>query len=152
MKPVVQQEPTGCGIASVAALAGVSYATTKRVANQMGIVAEDPRLWSETTSVRRLLRRHRLRAPAGEMPFVSWPALPPRALLAIKWYRDGDRTYWHWVVFVRDVNGAYVLDSSRSLTCHVRKDFWRMKPKWFIEIKRATSLDNNNINRAGWAR
>mgnify|MGYP001449173365 CR=1 FL=1 len=152
MKPVVQLEPTGCGIASVAALAGVSYTTTKRVANQMGIVAEDPRLWSETTSVRRLLRRHRLRASAGETPFVSWAALPPRALLAIKWHRDGDRTYWHWVVFVRDVNGAYVLDSSRSLTCHVRKDFWRMKPKWFIEIKRATSLDNNHINRAGWAR
>lgn len=134
MRPVIQREPTGCGIASVAALAGVSYATAKRVANHMGIVAEDSRLWSKTTAVRRLLKRHRLRASPGETPFVSWSALPPQALLAIKWYREGDRSYWHWVVFVRDVSGAHVLDSNRSLKHHVRKDFWRMKPKWFIEI------------------
>jgi len=41
MKPVVQLEPTGCGIASVAALAGVSYTAAKRVANRMGISATD---------------------------------------------------------------------------------------------------------------
>ncbi len=134
MKPVVQQEPTGCGIASVAAMAGVSYATAKQVANHMGIVAEDPQLWSETTLVRRLLKRYRLRASRSEMPFVSWSALPRRALLAIKWHREGRRSYWHWVVFVRDSNGAYVLDSNWSLRRHVRKDFWRMKPKWFIEV------------------
>ncbi len=135
MKPVVQQELTGCGIASVAALAGVSYATAKRVANHMGIVAEDPRLWSETTYVRRLLRRHRLRASPGETPFVSWSALPHRALLAIKWHRVKGRAFWHWVVYVRDSSGASVLDSSQNLKRHVRKDFWRMKPKWFLEIQ-----------------
>ena len=134
MRPVIQREPTGCGIASVAALAGVSYTTAKRMANHMGIVAEDSRLWSETTLVRGLLKRYRLRASPGEMPFVSWSALPSPALLAIKWHREGRLAYWHWVVFVRDSNRAYVLDSSRSLTRHVRKDFWRMKPKWFIEI------------------
>ncbi len=91
MRPVIQREPTGCGIASVAALARVSYATAKRVANHMGIVAQDSRLWSETTAVRRLLKRHRLRAAPGETPFVSWSALPNRALLTIKWHREG----WH---------------------------------------------------------
>lgn len=134
MKPVVQLEPTGCGIASVAALAGVSYTTAKRTAKRMGIVAEDPRLWSDTTYVRRLLKRHRLRASPGETPFVSWSALPNRALLAIKWHRVKGRARWHWVVFLRDSNGTYVLDSNRRLTRHVRKDFWRMKPKWFIDI------------------
>lgn len=134
MKPVVQLEPTGCGIASVAALAGVSYTTAKGVANQMGIVAEDPRLWSETTYVRRLLKRYRLRTSPGETPFVSWSALPDRALLAIKWHRVKNRAFWHWVVFVRDSSGAYVLDSKKTLKRHVRKDFWRMKPQWFVEI------------------
>ncbi|MDR4469683.1 MAG: hypothetical protein MRJ68_15550 [Nitrospira sp.] len=134
MKAVVQQEPTGCGIASVAALAGVSYTAAKRVANQMGISAADSRLWSETTHVRRLLKRYRLRASRGETPFVSWPALPSQALLAIKWHRVRGRALWHWVVYVRDSNGTYVLDSNKTLKRHVRKDFWRMKPKWFLEI------------------
>ena len=35
MKPVVQLEQTGCGIASVAALAGVSYRSVQRKANRL---------------------------------------------------------------------------------------------------------------------
>ena len=62
MKPVVQLERTGCGIASVAALAGVSYWETQRVANRLGIVADDPRLWSETGYVRRLLKEFGIQA------------------------------------------------------------------------------------------
>jgi hypothetical protein len=134
IKPVVQLEPTGCGIASVAALAGVSYTATKRVANRMGISAADSRLWSETTYVRRLLRHYRLRSSIRTMPFVSWEGLPNRALLAIKWHRMKGRAFWHWVVFVRDSSGPYVLDSKKTLKHHVRKDFWCMKPRWFIEV------------------
>jgi len=51
MKPVVQLERTGCVIASVAALTGVSYAEAKRVANRRGIFADDSKLWSETDYV-----------------------------------------------------------------------------------------------------
>lgn len=134
MKPVIQLERTGCGIASVAALAGVSYPHANRTANRMGIDATDRRLWSKTTHVRRLLKQYRLRASARELPFVSWDTLPDRALLAIKWHRDKGKAFWHWVVFVRDVRGPYVLDSKKSLRQHVRTDFGRMKPKWFIEI------------------
>jgi hypothetical protein len=36
MKQVVQEELTGCGIASVAAVAGVSYSAAKAVANSLG--------------------------------------------------------------------------------------------------------------------
>ena len=134
MKAVVQLEPTGCGIASVAALAGMSYRTVRRSANRLGIFAEDPRLWSETNHVRRLLKRYRLRAFPREEPFVSWSSLPDRALLAIKWHREKGRAWWHWVVFVRDPGHAYVLDSRKSLKRHVRTDFWHMKPKWFIRV------------------
>jgi hypothetical protein len=37
MKPVLQLERTGCGIASVAALAGVPYRQAQRTANRLGI-------------------------------------------------------------------------------------------------------------------
>lgn len=134
MKPVIQLERTGCGIASVAALAGVSYTAAKRVANRMDISATNSRLWSETTHVCRLLKHYRLHASSNPTPFVSWDALPNRALLAIKWHRVKDRAFWHWVIFVRDSGGAYVLDSKKALKRRVRKDFWRMKPKWFIEV------------------
>ncbi len=49
MKPVVQEDVTGCGIASVATLAGLTYQKTKTLAHQLGIDIKDPRLWSDTT-------------------------------------------------------------------------------------------------------
>src|SRR5688572_22496265 len=130
MKPVVQLERTGCGIASVAALAGVSYREMQRVANRLGIAADDPRLWSETGYVRRLLKEHGLRSASAEVPFSSWESLPDLALLAIKWHRDRGRSYWHWAVFWRGPYGPAVLDSKQALRRHVRTDFGRIKPKW----------------------
>jgi hypothetical protein len=135
MKPVIQLERTGCGIASVAALAGVSYSAAKQVANRIGIYATDHRLWSETTHVRRLLKHYRLHASSRPTSFISWDALPNRALLAIKWHRVKGRAFWHWVVFIRNPNGAYVLDSKNTLKHNMRKDFWRMRPMWFIEVQ-----------------
>ena len=135
MKPVVQLQRTGCGIASVATVAGVRYRQAQRVANHLGIYAEDKRLWSETAHVRRLLQHYGIRAARIEAPFESWPALPDLALLAIKWRKVGDRAFWHWVVFGRGPNGPFVLDSQRALRTNVRTDFGRMRQKWFIAIK-----------------
>ena len=134
MKPVVQLERTGCGIAAVAAIAGVSYRQVQQTANRLGIFASDRRLWSETDYVHRLLRKYRLRPASAEQPFRSWSNLPDLALLAIKWHREEGRPRWHWVVFVRDSEGERVLDSKRSLKRHVRTDFGRMKPKWYLAV------------------
>jgi ABC-type bacteriocin/lantibiotic exporter with double-glycine peptidase domain len=144
MKPVVQREPTGCGIASVAVLAGVTYRTVQRSARRLGIVAADDRLWSDTAHVRRLLKRYGLHAQRSETPFSSWSALPSRALLAVKWHRVRGRPCWHWVVFVREQGRAYILDSAAALTRHVRTDFGRMQPKWFIAV-----MDTCRDSRAG---
>jgi len=62
MKPVLQREPTGCGIASVATLAGVTYRHAQRAADQFGISVQDDRLWSDTAYVRTLLRHYGIRA------------------------------------------------------------------------------------------
>ncbi len=134
MKHVVQLERTGCGIAAVAAIAGISYRQAQQTANRLGIFATDRRLWSETAQVRRLLQNFRLRPASTEQPFRSWSSLPDLALLAIKWHREKGQTCWHWVVFVRDREGERVLDSKRSLKRHVRTDFGRMKPKWYMAV------------------
>ena len=134
MKPVIQVEQTGCGIASVAAVAGVSYARAKTVAASMGISAKDERLWSDTSFVRRLLVRFGLRISSSTKPFRSWDTLPDCALLAIKWHEEGARAFWHWVVFVREQGRSIVLDSKQSLKRHVRTDFGRMHPRWSLTV------------------
>jgi hypothetical protein len=139
MKPVIQLERTGCGIASVAALAGVGYRAAQRSARRCGIMASDDRLWSDTAHVRRLLEEYGLRASLTTTRFVSWSALPARALLAIKWHHQRGRPSWHWVVFVREQGCAYVFDSARALKRHVRTDFGRMKPKWYLAVNKTTS-------------
>ena len=134
MKPVVQLERTGCGIASVAALAGVSYRSAQREASRLGIFAGDSRLWSETHHVRRLLEQYGIRPASAEKQFTSWKNLPDRAFLAIKWRKEQGRAFWHWVMFWRGPHGPVVFDSKRTLRQHVRTDFGRMKPKWFISV------------------
>ncbi|MGJ8647229.1 hypothetical protein [Marinomonas colpomeniae] len=54
-KPVIQEETTGCGIASVANIVGKNYSEMKTIANNMGIYASDESLWSDTRYVRKLL-------------------------------------------------------------------------------------------------
>lgn len=134
MTPVIQQEPTGCGIAVSAALAGISYAEAKRCANVLGIYAGDTALWSETAHVRRLLHGLGVAAAATEVPFESWECLPDKALLAIKWRMERGRPFWHWVVFAREHGEARVLDSKQALRLNRRKDFGRIKPEWYIEV------------------
>jgi len=134
MRPVIQLEPTGCGIASVAALAGVSYSRAKSAANSLGIYADDQKLWSETAHVRTLLRQFGLIADSTETLFRSWEALPDLALLSIKWHLEHGRPCWHWVVFARENDRPSVLDSRKGLRRHLRTDFGRIKPKWYIGV------------------
>ncbi|MFT5726565.1 MAG: hypothetical protein ACI8PB_000686 [Desulforhopalus sp.] len=134
MEPVIQEETTGCGIAASAVLAGVSYAEAKRTANPLGIYAADTALWSETEHVRKLLREFGISVSLTETPFESWEHLPDKALLAIKWRTKQGRPFWHWVVFVRECGEAKVLDSKKALKSNTRRDFGRIKPKWYIEV------------------
>ena len=85
MKPIVQEERTGCGIAAVAAIAGVSYGKAKTAAASLGISSQDRRLWSETIHVRRSLALFGVHAERTTRPFRAWSKLPDCALLAIKW-------------------------------------------------------------------
>lgn len=134
MEPVIQEETTGCGIAASAVLAGVSYAEARRKANALGIHAADTALWSDTGYVRTLLAEFGITVADREAPFESWEQLPDKALMAIKWRMEQGRPFWHWVVFVREGGEARVLDSKKGLTSNSRRDFGRIKPRWYIEV------------------
>ena len=95
MKPVLQLERTGCGIARVAAITGQSFAQAETMARALDISASDSKLWSDTQHVRRLLKHYGVQAAARETPFRTWQALPDLALPAIKWHRDLGVPLWH---------------------------------------------------------
>jgi ABC-type bacteriocin/lantibiotic exporter with double-glycine peptidase domain len=137
MKPVVQEEMTGCGIAAVAAAAGVTYRQAQKAANSLGIFAQDKALWSETYHVRRLSKHFGLSASSKQTPFRSWTSLPDLALLSVKWHLEEGKPFWHWVVFLRENGRAYVFDSKKALRHNQRTDFGRIKPKWSIGLRRS---------------
>ena len=134
MQPVLQEDVSGCGIASMATLAGVTYKQVKTTAARLGTRVTDSRLWSGTTFIRRLLGYYRIKAHPKETPFRSWESLPPLALLAIKWHRKRKQAYWHWVVFRREPDRNVVIDPSPSLKNPIRTDFGRIKPTWIIPL------------------
>lgn len=134
LKPVIQEEISGCGIASVANILGKTYSEMKATANAMGIYAEDESLWSDTQYVRTMLTHAGVETSAGEIPFESWDALPDLALLSIKHHHENGRNFWHWVVFKRVEDRGFVLDSASYLPSNIRTDFSEMQPKWFIKV------------------
>ncbi|MDH5563753.1 MAG: hypothetical protein OEY91_09060 [Nitrospirota bacterium] len=99
MKLIVQKDRTGCGLASVATVAGVSYKQVKKVAGGLDIDVQDPQLWSDSKYVRTLLRHYGLSASSHTTPFTSWETLPSLALLAIKWHKRNSCAFWLWVIF-----------------------------------------------------
>ncbi|MEO9273884.1 hypothetical protein ABFY09_03410 [Marinomonas sp. 5E14-1] len=135
MKAVIQEEKTGCGIASVANILGKTYSEMKAIANDIGIFAEDESLWSDTQYVRNMLAKFEVSTSSVEVPFEAWEKLPDLALLSIKHHYEGGKAFWHWVVFKRVDGQGFVLDSASYLPSNVRIDFDDMQPKWFIEVK-----------------
>lgn len=134
LNPVIQEETTGCGIASVANILGHTYPEMKAIANAMGIYAEDESLWSDTQYVRKMLAHKGVVTSPDEVPFTSWQALPDLALLAIKPHQRDGKHFWHWVVFKRENGAPVVLDSASYLPTNIRTDFDGMHPAWFIEV------------------
>lgn len=134
LKSVIQEETTGCGIASVANILGKTYPEMKAIANSMGIYADDKSLWSSTQYVREMLLSAGVETSPDEIPFESWDSLPDLALLSIKHHQEAGKNFWHWVVFKRVEGEGYVLDSASYLPNNVRTDFEAMQPKWFIDV------------------
>jgi len=131
---IIQEDITGCGIASVANIVGQDYDAVKAKANSIGIYTDDDALFSDTDYVRKLLKEYDVQVSSSEIPFSSWESLPDLALLAIKYYEENNRQFWHWVVFKRENGSLVVLDSAAYLDKNERTDFNAMKPKWFIEV------------------
>lgn len=138
MKVIIQEEKTGCGIASVANIVNLTYAEVKKKANSIGIFAEDDTLYSDTKHVRHLLAEFNVETACKETSFTTWDELPDLALLSLKYHLENGVPYWHWVVFKRTNGNPVVCDSASYLDNNARIDFEAMKPAWFIEISKTS--------------
>lgn len=136
LKSVVQEEMTGCGIASVANIVGKTYSEMKIIANDMGICASDKSLWSDTQYVREMLSQEGFKTSNSEIAFKYWEALPDVALLSVKHHEEDSIKFWHWVVFKRIEGQPFVLDSASYLPSNIRVDFACMQPQWYIEVSK----------------
>ena len=135
MNVVIQQEKTGCAIASAAYIAGTSYQQAKKIANESGIHATDKALWSETHYIHTLLDKLGCWASNETIDFKNWDSLPDLALLSINHYTEDNKPFWHWVVFAREEDGnSHVHDSSPALKNNLRTDLDKMQPHWYIEV------------------
>ena len=134
MKAIIQEDETGCGIASVANIVNQPYSDVKSKANALGIFAEDKSLFSDTKYVRKLLAEYGIGTSEVETPFVSWESLPNIALLSTKYHEENGTPFWHWVVFKRIGGEPVVFDSAAYLEVNARKDFEAMEPKWYIAV------------------
>jgi ABC-type bacteriocin/lantibiotic exporter with double-glycine peptidase domain len=140
MQPIIQEDRTGCGIASVATLEDMSYHHVKTTASRLGIDVKNAKLWSDTKHIRQLLTYYGLSTSPRKKPFKSWWKLPPLALFAIKWHIQETQAFWYWVIFCRGSGGMVALDPKPSLKKHVCTDLGKMKPKWLIAVGTKGSL------------
>ena len=87
MTPIIQEDITGCAIASVAAIKGITYKESKKIAESIGINVENSVLWSDTKPICKLLGH--LGCNTGEaINFTNWNILPDLSILATKWHLE----------------------------------------------------------------
>lgn len=126
---VVQQDRTGCGIACVAAIARAPYSRVRRMACRHFGWRMEGVFYTRSHHLIHLLEN--LGCATGRSRTVRrWESLPDLAIAAVN--PDSENFNWHWVVFVREGGGAYVIDprSKRER----RTDFGRMRLRSCIPV------------------
>ncbi|KRB11538.1 hypothetical protein [Lysobacter sp. Root690] len=143
-----QLDSTGCGLACVAMLGDIGYAQARSLARQLGIVPKAPgeasggatrgRRKAYYTSANELARMLRLLGarPGRERMLERADALDSDGILGINPNpRDGS---WHWVVYIHDDDGGYVLDPNPRVRSERRNDLRRMRCRSFLPVHSRT--------------
>lgn len=141
MRRILQEDPTGCGIACAAMVSGVSYAQAKQRAIELGIVEVKPPHRTQSATLTKLLEDLGVRCKKGRR-LSHWSSLTTMSIVGINYKEKNDTSYWHWVVYVPDdVRGyvpddvrGYVLDPRKIIKTEQRRDFKKMHPHNFIPV------------------
>lgn len=130
IKHVYQQDDTGCGIACVAMLVNKTYFEVKDYVLSNGIISNDTNYFGTTfKQIATILNGLGMKA-FSRRKFKKWSNIPAKVAIASTNYANCGN--WHWVVFVRDIDGCYIYDPNKP-----RKKIRDLRGKmsgWFIEI------------------
>lgn len=132
MRRVKQEDPTGCGLACIAMLADSTYAHVKNLAIEQLGFDNSGTLYTGTKHLRDLANNFKIGLGKKRRKFKAFNDLPEIAILAIN-YKEESNT-WHWVVYRRTSNDEFVYDPKKKIKSNKRRDFGRIKPKWFLPI------------------
>jgi ABC-type bacteriocin/lantibiotic exporter with double-glycine peptidase domain len=130
VKRIIQENPTGCGIACVAMLAGLSYEKVIKVAHGLfGWPKSQRTFYTSSAQLGELLETFGVESQRGRA-VRSWESLPNRAIAGINY--NTKKNTWHWVVFIRNGDRQYVLDPKSKR--ERRRDFGRMRLRSCIPV------------------
>ena len=132
MRRVKQGDPTGCGLACIAMLAGSDYNTVRELAIKELGFEDSGAFYTGTNHLRYLSDSFNIELGKKRRQFKSFEALPEIAILAINYKEDSDT--WHWVVYRRTINDEFVYDPRKNIKANKRRDFGRIKAKWFLPV------------------
>lgn len=130
IKHVSQLDNNGCGLACVAMLTGKTYEQVKqRMIEQRIFEAGTEDFGTTFNDIRQILDHYQI-TTSSKRKFKKWGNIPAKVAIASTNYdKNGG---WHWIVFVRDIDGHFVYDPALR-----RKKIRDMRGKglgYFIEI------------------
>jgi ABC-type bacteriocin/lantibiotic exporter with double-glycine peptidase domain len=126
---VYQHDDTGCGIACVAMIVNQTYFEVKEILKREGFFNNDEYLGTDFRDINKALNIFNFRC-ASKRKFKKWNNIPAKIAIASTNY-DSEGG-WHWVLFVRDLNGYFIYDPGKR-----RKKIRDLRGKmtgWFLEI------------------
>lgn len=132
MKRIVQNDPTGCGIACVAMLSEKSYQKVKSELLESSKFSKKRTFYTDDNDLRKLSSKFGI--SLGRLrQFRTWSEIPDKSIVAINYKKNDEDPEWHWVVFRRINNEEFVFDPKKAIKKVKRTDFGRMKAKWYLK-------------------
>ncbi|NWK59845.1 hypothetical protein HYI04_10685 [Acinetobacter sp. SwsAc2] len=132
IKRVIQEDSTGCGIACIAMVAGISYAEAKQITLNNEILKKSVKnFYTTTKDLVNVLNSIGIESSKGRK-VRYWSSINTISIVGINFLETTDT--WHWVLFIPNEDTGYVLDPSKRVKTEKRTDFSRMRLRSYIPI------------------
>lgn len=129
LKHVYQLDDTGCGLAAVAIIANQSYRDVRKVTLSKGIVKNEKCFGTNYADIKRLLKCYKIKFN-NQRKFKRWIDIPSTSIVSTNFSKDG---CWHWVVFAKRGNNAFIYDPGRKEKKRI-KEFRGRNTGKYIEV------------------
>ena len=124
IKRVIQEDSTGCGIACIAMVAGISYAEAKQITLNNEILKKSVKnFYTTTKDLVNVLNSIGIESSKGRK-VRYWSSINTISIVGINFLETTDT--WHWVLFIPNEDTGYVLDPSKRVKTEKRTEPYRV--------------------------